>query len=47
MVKFLVFHGADVNVKDNDGRTPLYWVKTENHNEIADFLLSHGAVSNE
>lgn len=41
MVKLLINNGANVNVKDTHGRTPLYWAK-ENR-EIVKILKAHGA----
>lgn len=40
LVRTLVFYGADVNLKDREGLTPLMLVKDI---ETADFLLDHGA----
>lgn len=43
------FQGADVNIQDCEGRTPLFWAVTpeaaisESNGEIIDMLLQHGA----
>lgn len=43
-VKALVEAGADVNAKTKDGKTPLHLAKFKGHDEVADYLLSHGVV---
>ncbi|TPJ32730.1 ankyrin repeat domain-containing protein [Mesorhizobium sp. B2-6-5] len=43
-VKALVEAGADVNAKTNDGKTPLHLAKRKGQREVADYLISHGAV---
>ena len=45
-VKFLVSKGADVNVKNNDGDTPLHLAVKENNAEAIKFLLSQKADGN-
>ncbi len=40
--KQAIAEGADVNVTDEDGETPLDWVIEKNHTEIADLLRKHG-----
>ena len=38
--------GADVNMKDEDGHTPLHWACTYGNEEICRLLLEHGADPN-
>jgi ankyrin repeat protein len=45
-VKQYLADGADVNTKDDDGRTPLHYVANEGHMEIAELLISKGADLN-
>ena len=45
-VKLLLDHGADVNVKDEDGETPLFCASNNGHKEIVKLLLEHGADVN-
>ena len=40
----LVAIGADVNVNDDSGRTPLRRAKEKGHTEIVEFLCKHGAM---
>jgi len=42
IAELLIENGADLNVKDDDGRTPLDWAIMRNHTEIADLLHKHG-----
>ena len=37
-------NGADVNLKNNEEKTPLKLAIENGHNEIADLLRKHGAV---
>ena len=39
--------GADVNAKDDVGRTPLDWAISNNHPETADLLRKHGGKTSE
>ena len=41
MVQFLLKHGADPNLKDAYGRSPLTWAGKEG--PIRDLLIQHGA----
>lgn len=43
MVEFLLQNGADVNISDNEGWTPLHAVATCCYVSIAKLLLEHGA----
>ena len=43
-VKRLLDAGADVNAKDNDGRTPLYYARISDYAEVLKLLLAAGAV---
>ena len=46
LVKALVEKGADVNVMDEDGRTPLYMASNNGHKEVVVALLHNGANIN-
>ena len=43
----MVEHGVDVNVKDNDGSTPLIKVVWHGHLDVVKYLVSQGADVNE
>jgi ankyrin repeat protein len=43
VVKELVEHGADVDVKDKDGSSPLHWACAKGHLAVVNELLSRGA----
>ena len=45
-VKQFLADGADVNVKDKDGGTPLSYAAFEGHKEIAELLIEKGADVN-
>jgi ankyrin repeat protein len=47
-VKLLLEHGADPNIKNKDGITPLHWAvfKSGVHVEVVKLLLEHGADPN-
>ena len=42
IVELLIAKGADVNAKDEDGRTPLDATSVFNKTETADLLRKHG-----
>jgi len=46
IVKFLLEHGANPNMKNNYGNTPLHFAATYGHPEVAELLLEHGANPN-
>lgn len=43
MMQYLVDHGADVNVRNNDGITPLLHSVRLNNVDAMEFLLKNGA----
>ena len=45
-VKWYLQNGMNVNVKDNDGRTPLVWAVSKVHLDIVSFLIHNGADVN-
>jgi ankyrin repeat protein len=46
VVSFLQQHGADLNIKDKYGWTPLHVACEKEHLEVVSFLLLHGADVN-
>jgi len=42
VVKLLLSNKAEVNAKDNNGRTPLYYATRNGYKNIADLLRQHG-----
>jgi len=46
ILKLLLDHGADVNVQDKWGYTPLYWACLHGQTKAVRLLLSHGADVN-
>ncbi|AIF44968.1 ankyrin [Virgibacillus sp. SK37] len=42
-IQILIKHGADVNIPDNDGVTPLPHAKTKGYTEIVEILQQAGA----
>jgi len=47
IVKLLVNKGADINVKDKDGNTPLAWARKMEAREVEAFLSMTGAVADD
>jgi len=45
-VKQFIANGVDVNAKDDNGWTPLYWSADKGHKEIAELLITAGADVN-
>ncbi len=43
VAKVLLKHNADVNAKNNEGKTALYYAAKYNHQELVELLLAHGA----
>ncbi|MFP3015540.1 MAG: ankyrin repeat domain-containing protein [Wolbachia sp.] len=39
----LLKHNADVNAKNNEGKTALHYAANNNHQELVELLLAHGA----
>lgn len=39
--RILLKHNADVNTKNNEGRTALYYAANNNHQELIELLLTH------
>ncbi|CAF2948397.1 unnamed protein product [Rotaria sp. Silwood2] len=44
-VKLLLENGADINIKDYYGNTPLAWAKEMNAKEVIDELETHGGIA--
>ena len=43
VVGFLVANAADVNIRNNDDKTALFWATDRGHSAVADYLRSVGA----
>jgi hypothetical protein len=43
MAIFLIESGANVHARDDNGRSSLHWAVMDNHVEVTELLLSHGA----
>jgi ankyrin repeat domain-containing protein 50 len=46
VIRLLLKKGADVNAKDNDGRTALYWAAREEHEAVVRLPVEKGADVN-
>lgn len=42
-VKILIESGADVNIQDDTGYTPLHWATKEGYENIVKILIENGA----
>jgi ankyrin repeat protein len=40
-------HGADINAKDNSGKTSLHWASQESKTDFCRFLVGNDALLNE
>ena len=47
VAELVIDSGADVNTKDDKGRTPLDWAILNKQTEIADLLRKHGGKTGE
>jgi ankyrin repeat protein len=43
-VELLLANNADVNAKDNSGRTPLAFAVLHNYRDLAELLRKHGGI---
>ena len=43
VVEVLIAHGADVNAKTKNGKTPIYLAKRYSRDQIVELLRKHGA----
>jgi len=43
IVEFFVSNGANISLKDNDGRTPLDAARELNHTKVAEYFMNAGA----
>jgi ankyrin repeat protein len=46
VAKLLLEHGADPNIRDASGETPLHWAVGAGHADVEELLLEHGADPN-
>jgi len=44
IIKYLISKGADVNMKDREGRTPLYYAEITANTEVEELLKKYGAL---
>ncbi len=47
LVEFLVANGADINERDENGRTLLYWAIRWGHEDVVELLVRAGTDVNE
>ena len=43
-IRVLIEGGADINLRDEDGYTALYWAQEYNYRRIVKLLKKHGAT---
>ncbi len=43
IASLLLKHGADINMRSSDGRTPLMWAAFRNNKKMCEYLLDQGA----
>ena len=43
-LRVLIEGGADINLRDEDGYTALYWAQEYNYRRIVKLLKKHGAT---
>ena len=46
MARLLIDNGADLNIRNNEGDTPLHWAAKEGQKELVVILIIHGADVN-
>ncbi len=44
MAELLLAHGAEINARSQDGRTPLAFARKQNQAAMIEFLQQHGAT---
>lgn len=45
-LEYLIKAGADLDIQDNNGNTPLFWAYSVKNNQVVDILIKAGAVKN-
>jgi len=43
IISLLLKHGADINQRSSDGRSPLLWAAFKNNTKLIEFLIENGA----